>query len=121
MVIINNKQFPAEYLSKPEEFAKGKMGRDKLEGCMVFKMGKGYHSFWMKNCKINLDIVFILNNRINKIHLNCPIPESHQMTLPTYSGLGDHVIEFPAGTASDWKIGDRVKMYLGAPQNPVIS
>jgi len=121
MVIINNKQFPAEYLSKPEEFAKGMMGRDKLEGCMVFKMGKGHHSFWMKGCLINLDIVFVLNKRISMIHHNCPVEDPHRMTLPRYTGMGDHVIEFPAGTASGWKIGDRVSMYLGAPQNPLDS
>jgi uncharacterized membrane protein (UPF0127 family) len=118
-VNINNQQFKAEYLSKPEELAKGMMGRTKLDGCMVFKMGKGHHSFWMRNCKIPLDIVFVLGKRISMIHHNCPVEDSHRMTLPRYTGMGDHVIEFPAGTASDWKIGDRVNMYLGAPQNPV--
>jgi uncharacterized membrane protein (UPF0127 family) len=118
-VIINNQHFPAEYLFKPEELAKGMMGRNKLEGCMVFKMGKGHHSFWMKNTLIPLDIVFVLGKRINMIHHNCPVPEPHKMTLPHYSGIGDHVIEFPAGTAKNWKIGDRVNMYLGTPQNPV--
>lgn len=118
-VIINHKQFNAEYLSKPEDLARGMMGRDKLEGCMVFKMGKGHHSFWMKGCLINLDIIFVLNNRINMIYKNCPVEDTHRMTLPRYTGIGDHVIEFPAGTASDWKIGDRVMMYMGTPQNPV--
>jgi uncharacterized protein len=118
-VIINGKQFDAEYLSTPEELARGMMGRDSLNGCMVFKMGKGHHSFWMKNCKVPLDIVFVLNKRISMIHKNCPVEDSHRMTLPRYNGLGDHVIEFPAGTASNWRIGDRVTMYLGAPQNPV--
>ena len=117
-VNINNQHFKAEYLSKPEELAQGMMGRDKLEGCMVFKMGKGHHSFWMKNCLIPLDIVFVLNNRISMIHKNCPVEDSHRMTLPRYAGMGDHVIEFPGGTAIDWKIGDRVNMYLGTPQNP---
>jgi len=118
-VIINNQKFPAEYLSTPEELAHGMMGRDKLDGCMVFKMGRGYHSFWMKNCLIILDIVFVLNNRITRIHHNCRIPNPHQINLPHYSGIGDHVIEFPGGTAKDWKIGDRVSMYLGSPLNPV--
>ena len=117
-VIINNQQFPAEYLSTPEEMAKGMMDRDKLDGCVVFKTGLGHHSFWMRNCRIPLDIVFILKNRINRIHQNCPVPDSHQLTLPRYTGIGDHVIEFPAGTASKWKVGDRVIMYLGTPQNP---
>ena len=43
MVIINNKSFPAEYLDKPDDLQKGMMGRDSLEGCMVFKMGMGTH------------------------------------------------------------------------------
>lgn len=118
-VIINNQKFPAEYLSTPEELSHGMMGRDKLDGCMVFKMGRGHHSFWMKDTLIPLDIVFVLNNRISRIHQNCPVPDSHQMTLPRYTGIGDHVIEFPGGTSSNWKVGDKVSMYLGSPQNPV--
>jgi uncharacterized protein len=118
-VHINNKTFQAEYLSSPEEIRKGMMGRTSLDGCMVFKMGKGHHSFWMKNCLIPLDIVYILNNRINRVHSNCEVPDSHTMNPPRYTGIGDHVIEFPAGTANDWRVGDKVAMYLGTPQNPV--
>ena len=119
MVHINNQNFPAVYLTSPEEKLKGMMGRDSLEGCMVFKMGKGLHSFWMKDCLIPLDIVYVMNNRISHIHPNCPVPDPHKMNPPRYSGMGDHVIEFPAGTAKNWKIGDRVAMYLGTPRNPV--
>jgi len=118
-VMINNKMFSAEYLTTPEQTQKGMMGRESLEGCMVFKMGKGHHSFWMKGCLIPLDIVFVHNNRISHIHGNCQPAERHQMTPKKYSGIGDHVIEFPANTAKDWKVGDKVKMYLGSPQNPV--
>jgi uncharacterized membrane protein (UPF0127 family) len=119
MVHINNKTFSAEYQITPENISKGMMGRQSLEGCMVFKMGKGHHSFWMKNCLIPLDIVFVTNNRISRIHPNCPPPDPHQMNPPKYTGIGDHVIEFPAGTSNGWKVGDKVGMYLGAPQNPV--
>jgi uncharacterized membrane protein (UPF0127 family) len=118
MVHINNQTFPAEYLSLPEEIEKGMMGRDSLEGCMVFKMNHGHHSFWMKNCLIPLDIVFVIKNTISRIHPNCP-PASGRLNPPKYTGIGDHVIEFPAGTSSKWKVGDRVAMYLGTPQNPV--
>lgn len=107
-VHINNKTFPAEYLSSPEDIRQGMMGRTSLDGCMVFKMGKGHHSFWMKKCLINLDIIFTLNGRINNIHLNCEVPDTHIMNPQRYTGIGDHVIEFPAGTANDWRIGDRV-------------
>ena len=118
-VIINNKLYPAEYLSTPEEITQGMMGRTSLDGCMVFKMGMGHHSFWMKNCLLNLDIVFVNKNRISGIHLNCPTVDRHKMTPPRYTGIGDHVIEFPSGTANDFKVGDKVNMYLGTPKNPV--
>ena len=117
-VHINSKTFPAEYLSEPEEIRRGMMGRESLNGCMVFKMGKGHHSFWMKDCLIPLDIVFVSNNRISRIHPDCP-PAGNKLNLPRYTGIGDHVIEFPAGTSTNWKIGDKVSMYLETPQNPV--
>jgi len=117
-VRINDKIFPAEVMSTPEELSKGMMDRDSLEGCMVFKMNKGYHSFWMKGCLVPLDIVFVLNNRISKIHNDCQ-PSGNSLTPSRYTGIGDTVIEFPSGTAKDWKVGDKVNMYLGTPQNPV--
>lgn len=116
-VRINDKNFPAEVMSTPEEIEKGMMNRDTLNGCMVFKLGKGHHSFWMKNCLIPLDIVFILNGRISRIHHNCPPADRHSLTLPRYTGIGDHVIEFPGGSCSDFKVGDKVNLYLGTVSN----
>ena len=116
-VRIGNQTFSAEYL-EPNQFQQGMMGRENLEGCMVFKMGKGHHSFWMKGCLIPLDIVFVNGNRISKIHSNCS-PAGNQLNPPKYTGIGDHVIEFPGGTATNWNVGDRVAMYLGTPMNPV--
>jgi len=114
---INDQTFPSEYLTTPEELEKGLMGRESLEGCVTFKLIKGHHSFWMKNCLIPLDIVFILNNRISRVHSNCQPCEGE--CSQRYTGIGDHVIEFPAGTASNWKPGDKVRMYLETPENPV--
>ena len=111
-VYVNGETFNAEYLTTPEERTKGMGGRIDLNGCMVFKMEKGHHSFWMKGCLIPLDIVFVLKNRITRIHHNCPVEDSHRMNPPRYTGLGDHVVEFPAGTARDWKVGDKVSLYL---------
>lgn len=109
-VRIGDKIFNAEYLSTPEEIQQGMMGRESLDGCMVFKMGRGHHSFWMKNCLIPLDIVFVLNNRISRIHNNCE-PAGNQLDPRKYTGIGDHVIEFPAGIADTFKVGDRVSMF----------
>lgn len=104
-VRINNKTFVLEVKETDEEIKQGMMGRDSLEGAMLFNVGKGHHSFWMKNCKIPLDIVFINNNRISKIHENCqPCDECNE----NFTGIGDKVLEFPAGTSNGWKPGDRV-------------
>lgn len=115
-VLINNRLFPAEYLSTPEQMQQGMMGRDTLDGCMVFNVGHGHHSFHMKNCKIPLDIVFVNKKTISRIHPNCQ-PCDGECTQ-RYTGIGDHVIEFPSGTANEWKIGDHVNMYLGTKFNP---
>lgn len=115
-VRIGDKIFPAEVMKTPEETQKGMMGRDHLDGCMVFKMKKGHHSFWMKNCLIPLDIVYVLNKRITRIHKNCEPCDSE---CPSYKGIGDTVIEFPAGSCEGFNVGDRVNLYLGSPENPV--
>lgn len=116
-VIVNNTTFPAEYLSDPKEITNGMSGRNELNGCMVFKVGMGHHSFWMKGCKMNLDIVFVVKNKISKIHHNCKPCDSD--CNEKYHGIGDHVVEFPGGTAEDWKVGDKINMYLGTKSNPV--
>lgn len=113
---INNQLFKAEYLTTPEETQKGMMGRESLDGCMVFKLKKGMHSFHMKNCLVALDIVFVLNNRINRIHNDCQ--PCNGECEKHYNGIGDHVIEFPAGVAKNFKVGDKVNLYLGSPNNP---
>jgi uncharacterized membrane protein (UPF0127 family) len=116
-VRIGDITYNAEYL-EPSQFEQGMQGRDSLDGCMVFNMGKGHHSFWMKGCLIPLDIIFVNNNRISRIHPNCE-PAGNQLNPPRFTGIGDHVIEFPGGTGSKWKVGDKVSMYLGSPLNPV--
>lgn len=120
MVRIGDTTYKAEYLSEPHDIQKGMMGREFLDGCMVFKMGMGHHSFWMKNCLIPLDIVFVNKGTISRIHHNCPPVQSGILNPPKYTGIGDHVIEFPGGTCSKFKVGDRVNLYLGTPQNPVV-
>lgn len=114
---INNKTFPLEVMKSPEELEKGMMGRDSIDGGMLFMVGKGYHKFHMKGCKIPLDIVFINNNRISHIHKNCPPCEGDCNKY--YSGIGEYVVEFPAGISDGFKIGDKINLYLGSPQNPV--
>lgn len=114
---ISNQDFPVDLKTTPEDISTGMMGKDNLEGCMGFKLKKGYHVFHMKNCVIPLDIVFVLNGRISKIHRDCQPCNDEE--CQKYAGPADHVFEFPAGTSENFKEGDRANLYLGTKYNPV--
>jgi uncharacterized membrane protein (UPF0127 family) len=114
---VNGQKFAMELMRTPEEIEKGMMGRTELDGCMGFKLKKGYHTFWMKNCLIPLDIVFVLNGKVNKIFNDCqPCAEEN---CQKFTSAADHVFEFPAGVATDFKEGDFVNLYLGTKFNPI--
>ena len=114
---VNGQKFPVELMSSPEDIQRGMQGRDSLDGCMGFKLKRGNHTFWMKDCLIPLDIVFVLNGRINKIHRDCQ-PCSGD-NCKRYHGAADHVFEFPSGTCESFKEGDQANLYLGTKYNQV--
>lgn len=114
---INGVKYPLELMKTPEEIERGMMGREELNGCMGFKLKKGYHSFWMKDCLIPLDIVFVLNGKVNKIFKNCQ-PCSTE-GCERFTAAADHVFEFPSGTSDSFKEGDFVNLYLGTKYNPI--
>lgn len=89
---INNKEVPVEIMDTPEKISRGMMGRDHLEGGMLFMFDNaGERSFWMKNCLIPLDIIFIVGNKITKVYKNCqPCVED---PCKSYTGFADKVLE----------------------------
>ena len=114
---INGSIFPVELMTTEEEIQKGMSGRDSLDGCMGFKLKKGHHTFWMKDCLIPLDIVFVLNGTISKIHRDCQPCSGDD--CQRFHGPADHVFEFPSGVCNDFKEGQNVNLYLGTKYNPV--
>jgi uncharacterized membrane protein (UPF0127 family) len=116
-VEINGKVFPLELMRSPEDISNGMMGRDNLEGCMGFKLKRGFHSFWMKDCLIPLDIVFVVNDKINKIFPGCQ--PCNGGDCQRFTAAADMVYEFPSGTCDEWSEGDNVNLYLGTKYNPV--
>ena len=98
-VIIDNKVVPLEIMSTPNATSSGMMGRETLEGGMLFLFPEiSERSFWMKDCLIPLDIIFIINNKVTKVHKNCP-PCRENKCL-SYYGIGNKVLELPAGKYS---------------------
>jgi len=91
-VTINNKEIPVEIMDTPEKISRGMMGRDHLDGGMLFLFDKaGERSFWMKDCLIPLDIIFITGNKITKVHKNCEPCSSEP--CKSYTGFADKVLE----------------------------
>lgn len=76
---------------------------------LLFFMDEPVNHFWMKNCIIPLDIIFISKNTINKIHHNCLPCETED--CKTYSGKGNIILEIKGGSCRNLQInsGDFVE------------
>lgn len=108
---INQDIFKSKVLSSDKEREKGMMGKTFNSGfsAAVFIMNKNNapnhnirHSFWMAGCIIPLDIIFVKNGQITRIHHSCPPCTS--APCRTYSGVGNYVIEMPGGTCKKMNI-----------------
>ncbi|MDP2649611.1 MAG: DUF192 domain-containing protein [bacterium] len=72
-----------------------------------------YYSFWMKNMKFSIDIIFINKDRVVAVFTDAPIPKSKDEYLPIYKPdePADEVLEINAGLSKKYNIkkGDQVK------------
>jgi len=104
-----------EVVQTPDKIQNGMMGKTfgpTYKG-MLFVMGKDEpHYFWMKNCIIPLDIIFLKNNKITKIHKNCKPCESDD--CPHYPGVGNFVLELDGGMSDslDLREGEELSFSL---------
>jgi len=109
-VIINNNQFKVITVVAPKDIQNGMMGKkfNNDSNGMLFIMDSGPHSFWMKNCIISLDIIFIKNMKVIKIFENCPPCTTD--TCEHYESEGDIILEIAGGDSKkyDIKVGDSV-------------
>ena len=95
---INNYIFKTKILTTNKEIELGMMGKKFTSAfdALLFVMNSPISSFWMKNCIVPLDVIFINNGKITKIHHNCPPCKTKQCTM--YPGEGNLVIEMLGGT-----------------------
>jgi uncharacterized membrane protein (UPF0127 family) len=110
VISINNNKFNCKVVSSPSQIKDGMMGKafDGFDGMFFIMPKDGNQSFWMKNCIVPLDMIFISKNIINDISPNCPPCDADD--CPSYKGQGGFVLEVPAGTCRNQgiKIGDIV-------------
>lgn len=108
-VTVKGHTFHAEVAATDEARANGLMRRASLakDACMFFLYDEdGYHSIWMKNCLISLDVAWIdAEGRIVELVPDVPPPSPMRVykrdaDYPTYGGTvpSRHFIEFPVGT-----------------------
>jgi uncharacterized membrane protein (UPF0127 family) len=104
-VLTKGKRFFAEVARTPAEHARGLMYRTGLKQnyCMFFVYDQdSYHSVWMKNCYIALDVAWIsAEGVVVEVAENLPPCSPVRGTdCPSYGGnvLSRHFVEFPAGT-----------------------
>lgn len=105
-VFINGTTVFAEVARSPEERERGLSGRTELgsENGMLFVFDDyAGHSFWMKQMKIPLDIIWIAGSRIVDIEENVPFPKpgTPENALPVYRPdvPANLVLEVEAGFA----------------------
>ena len=111
--LINNKIISLEVMNTPEKQMEGMMGRSELKGGLIFPLNVVQRrDFHMENCKIPLDIMFLKNSKISKIHHECP--PCQESPCQKYSAMADDVIELPGGYCNKHNIqeGDEITLNL---------
>ena len=104
---INHHIFKTKLLKTPREIEQGMMGKrfTGLFDALLFVMDNlniKESSFWMKNCIVPLDIVFIDDRKITKIYHDCKPCVTDE--CKHYPGKGNLVIELPGGTCKQLNI-----------------
>lgn len=113
---IGNRTFNL-YLTKTNEDKQiGLSKYDKIDDskAMIFSFEKpDYYSFWMKEMKFPIDIIYVRDDKIVTIHKNVQPPKNDK-DLQVYSSNkpADTVIEVNAGLSQKYNIkeGDSVKV-----------
>jgi len=113
-LVIKDVEISAEIADEPGKIVKGLSGRTSLgeNSGMYFVLGKRkIASFWMKDMKFPLDIIWIDNGGIVYIVEEAPTPDDN---IPSFTPTqpATHVLEVNAGFAKKHsiKIGDRVEV-----------
>ena len=117
-VTLGNLSITAAVADSPESRSSGLMFRESLseDGGMLFVLdSEGYWSFWMRNVRMPLDIIWI-NNDLVVVDVQSAVPCSG-LVCPSYSPAAPakYVLELNAGYADSHQIGkwDNVSMRFG--------
>lgn len=111
LIDINEKIFRTKVVFSETDIQQGMMNKvfDETFNGMFFMVNDGEHCFWMKNCIIPLDIIFIQDDEIVNIYHNCyPCINDD---CKNYCSYGNYVLEIDGGSCKRFgiNVGDLVK------------
>lgn len=115
-VEIASQKYDVEIADDEKELQKGLSGRSSLgqnKGMLFIFERKDKYTFWMKDTKIPLDIIFIDDNKIVDMYKNVPPQDGKEnAVLPLYTSKApaNFVLEINGGLAdkNGFKIGDTI-------------
>jgi len=117
-----NVSITAELAITDQEKQLGLMFRDKInsdQGMLFVFEEEGLYSFWMKNTKISLDILWLDKER-RIVHIERQVPPCTEDPCPSYAPQFPalYVLELRAGSADEnqLKLYDRLDFVLPAQQ-----
>lgn len=106
VTLPNGRQIRAEVETTSEEMARGMMFRESLaadHGMLFFHVKPDLYRYWMFQCKIPLDIIWMdSERRIVEISANTPPCQKPASECPSYGGTktSQFVLEMKAGEAA---------------------
>lgn len=106
VTLPNGREIRAEVRFTPVDVQRGMMFRDSLpegQGMLFLHPKPGIYTYWMYQCRIPLDIVWMdSNQRIVEIAPNSPPCKTRTSECPVYGGhaQSQYVLELGAGEAA---------------------
>jgi len=117
-VELGGKRFSIEIADTREKQALGLMFRDSMpadHGMLFIFPNEAPRSFWMKNTRIPLDIIYF-DQGLNLVSMSVQTPPCRVSKCPGYPSMAPakYVLELNAGTASELGVGpgDRLTVDL---------
>ena len=108
-VQLGGRTFDVEIAETQEKQALGLMFRDSMpadQGMLFIFPNEARRSFWMKNTRIPLDIMYF-DKELKMVSISADTPPCRVSRCPSYPSTGPamYVLELNAGTASELGVG----------------
>lgn len=114
VLLPSGRVLSVEVADTPAKRERGYMFREKIgdsEGMLFLMERVDFHPFWMKNCKVALDILW-LDEGFKVVHIERALPPCLKDPCPSYLPMqaGLYVLEMQSGLSAKLgiKIGDRI-------------